>query len=116
MRRLFGLALAAGVCAFAVGGLAAASAKAADMQVPEGPPPQGYGPPPPQQGYYPPPPPAYGYPPPAVVYAPPPPYVAGRVYGGYYGPYGPWFYRGWGWRGYGPHYAWGYGRWGRRHW
>jgi hypothetical protein len=101
MRRFFGLALAAGVCAFAVGGLAAASAKAADMQVPEGPPPQGYGPPPPQQGYYP---------------APPPPYVLGPVYGGYYRPYGPWGYRGWAWRGYGPHYAWGYGRWGHRHW
>ena len=112
MRRIFGLALTASVGVFAVSGLPVASAKAADMAVPDGPP-QGYYPPQ-QQGYYPPPPPAYGYPPPAV-YAPPP-YGVVPVYGGYYGPYGPWGYRGWAWRGYGPRYAWGYGRWGYRHW
>jgi hypothetical protein len=103
MRTMRMLALAAGVGAVTVSGIAVQSANAADMPVQQGqvqaPPPTAY-PPPPPVGYYPPPPVAY-YPPPVTYYAPP--------YAVWPGPY----YARWGyWRGYGPRFAYGYGHWG----
>jgi len=113
MGMLVRLSLAAG--AFALGGAGVSgivAAKAADLGVPEGPPPAYYGPPPLEQGYaYPPPPPpvAYAYPVPAV---PPPVYYGyAPVYsGGYYYGRGPY------WGGYAPRVAYGYGHWGHRRW
>ena len=122
MQALNSLALAASVGVLAFGALAAPSAKAADMAMPEGqygegPPPQYYGPPPVEEGYAYPPPPAYAYPaPPAAYdYPPPPPayaYAEPRIVvvpGPYYYAPGPY----WGWHGYGPRFAYGYAHWGR---
>jgi hypothetical protein len=121
MQALNSLALAAGVTALAFGALAAPSAKAADMGMPEGqygegPPPQYYGQPPAEEGYgQPPAEEGYAYPPPAGYDYPPPPayaYAEPRIVvvpGPYYYAPGPY----WGWRGYGPRFAYGYAPWGR---
>jgi hypothetical protein len=110
MQRFIGVSLAASVGTFAFGGAGLHTAKAADMEVPQGqyqgqyqeqfqgqyqpPPPDYRGPPPAVYGYPPPPPAAYAVPPVVVL---PGPY------------YGRWPY----WRGYyGPRFAYGYGRWG----
>jgi hypothetical protein len=108
MRHLLQLSLAA----LALGVLASAPhARAADMGVPYGPPPQAdygapYGAPPAAPGYYPPPV-AYDYPPP-----PPPAYYAYAVPPYVVAP-GPYYWGAPYWRGYGARFAYGYGRWGR---
>jgi hypothetical protein len=109
MRNTMTRAVAAALSVAVLGGLTLASARAADIPMPQQ---QAQMPGP---GYYGPPPaaPSYGYPPPVVYGYPPPPPVA---YYGYAAPaywaY-PGYWRGPYWRGYGPRFAYGYGRWGR---
>jgi hypothetical protein len=100
MQRFIRVSLAASVGAFAFGGAELHTAKAADIEVPQGqyqpPPPDYRGPPPAAYGYPPPPPAAYAVPP--VVVLPGPYYGRWPYWGGYYGPR--------------VAYGYGYGRWG----
>jgi hypothetical protein len=106
MRNAIGWTLAAGASVLAFSAVIVPSAKAADMGVPDygyQQPAPGYYPPPQQTEAYPPPPPppvAYGYPPPVAYY----PYSSAPVV------VGPYYGRGYYWRGYGPRFAYGYGR------
>jgi hypothetical protein len=107
MRNLLKLSVTAGV--LALGALAPlTAANAADMGVPDSPPPQAqYAPPP---AYYGPPPAAeaYVYPPPPAYYPPPPVAYYSYDVPAYYAQ--PYYYAHGYWRGYGPRFAYGYGR------
>jgi hypothetical protein len=107
MRTMTTLALAAGVSASALGGIALQSAKAADMPVPQAQAPAPAYPPPAAESYAFPP-----QPPPVAYYAPPPPPVAYYAYPAPVVWDGPIVAQGPYWHGYAPRFAYSYGRWG----
>jgi hypothetical protein len=109
MRTMTTLALAAGVSASVLGGIALQSAKAADMPVPQAqaPVPAPAYPPPAAESYAFPP-----QPPPVAYYAPPPPPVAYYAYPAPVVWNGPIVAQGPYWHGYAPRFAYSYGRWG----